>query len=101
MKGSHVYHDFTDEGIAEVLAEYLNPRFLQFYRFSEKEYKIGNVHRTSPRQNDCRAGEQLGQGGKAQSSQREKQIFVVGVPVRTVCRAGKILNPYFYFTSCS
>src|SRR3989304_2134430 len=25
VKGSHVYHDFTDEGIAEVLAEYLYP----------------------------------------------------------------------------
>jgi V/A-type H+/Na+-transporting ATPase subunit E len=30
MKGSHVYHDFTDEGIADVLAEYLNPRFYNF-----------------------------------------------------------------------
>ena len=29
-KGSHVSYDFTDEGIAEVLSEYLNPRFYKF-----------------------------------------------------------------------
>jgi V/A-type H+-transporting ATPase subunit E len=30
VKDSHVYYDFTDEGIAGVLAEYLNPRFYDF-----------------------------------------------------------------------
>lgn len=30
MKDNHVYYDFTDEGIADVLAEYLNPRFYNF-----------------------------------------------------------------------
>ncbi len=30
MKDSHVYYDFTDEAIADVLAEYLNPRFYDF-----------------------------------------------------------------------
>jgi len=30
MKGSHVSYDFTDEGIAEVLSEYLNPKFYKF-----------------------------------------------------------------------
>lgn len=30
VKDSHVYYDFTDEGIADVLAEYLNPRFYDF-----------------------------------------------------------------------
>jgi len=30
MKGGNVYYDFTDEGIADVLAEYLNPRFYDF-----------------------------------------------------------------------
>lgn len=30
MKGSHVYYDFTDKGIADILAEYLNPRFYNF-----------------------------------------------------------------------
>ena len=30
MKDNHVYYDFTDEGIANVLAEYLNPRFYNF-----------------------------------------------------------------------
>ncbi|ODS31989.1 MAG: V-type proton ATPase subunit E [Candidatus Scalindua rubra] len=30
IKGSHAYYDFTDEGIADALAEYLNPRFYDF-----------------------------------------------------------------------
>ena len=30
MKDRHVYYDFTDEAIADVLAEYLNPRFYDF-----------------------------------------------------------------------
>ncbi|MDR4503407.1 MAG: hypothetical protein MRK01_01270 [Candidatus Scalindua sp.] len=30
VKGSHVTYDFTDEGIADVLSEYLNPRFYAF-----------------------------------------------------------------------
>jgi V/A-type H+/Na+-transporting ATPase subunit E len=37
VKGSHVYHDFTDEGIADVLAEYLNPRFYNFIDSLKKE----------------------------------------------------------------
>ncbi|MEK6764821.1 MAG: hypothetical protein AABY49_01140 [Planctomycetota bacterium] len=39
VKGSHVYHDFTDEGIAEVLAEYLNPRFYNFLDSLKKSAK--------------------------------------------------------------
>jgi len=39
VKGSHVYHDFTDEGIAEVLAEYLNPRFYNFIDSLKKSVK--------------------------------------------------------------
>ncbi|MGR3302713.1 MAG: hypothetical protein ACUZ8I_09460 [Candidatus Scalindua sp.] len=39
MKGSHVYHDFTDEGIADVLAEYLNPRFYDFIDSLKKDTK--------------------------------------------------------------
>ena len=39
VKGSHVYHDFTDEGIAEVLAEYLNPRFYNFIDSLKKNVK--------------------------------------------------------------
>ncbi len=30
VKGSHVTYDFTDEGIADVLSEYLNPRLYPF-----------------------------------------------------------------------
>ena len=37
MKGSHVSYDFTDEGIAEVLSEYLNPRFYKFLDSLRKE----------------------------------------------------------------
>ncbi|MGR3175473.1 MAG: hypothetical protein ACUZ8N_12865 [Candidatus Scalindua sp.] len=37
MKDSHVYYDFTDEGIADVLAEYLNPRFYDFIDSLKKE----------------------------------------------------------------
>ena len=39
VKGSHVYHDFTDEGLAEVLAEYLNPRFYKFIDSLKKSVK--------------------------------------------------------------
>lgn len=39
MKGSHVYYDFTDEGIADVLAEYLNPRFYDFIDSLKKNAK--------------------------------------------------------------
>lgn len=30
LKDNHIYYDFTDESIAEVLAEYLNPKFHDF-----------------------------------------------------------------------
>ena len=39
MKDSHVYYDFTDEGIADVLAEYLNPRFYDFIDSLKKSAK--------------------------------------------------------------
>lgn len=39
VKGSHVYHDFTDEGIADVLAEYLNPRFYSIIDSLKKSAK--------------------------------------------------------------
>jgi len=39
IKGGHVYHDFTDEGIADVLAEYLNPRFYNFIDSLKKSAK--------------------------------------------------------------
>ena len=39
VKGSHVYHDFTDEGLAEVLAEYLNPSFYKFIDSLKKSVK--------------------------------------------------------------
>lgn len=39
VKGSHVYHDFTDEGIANVLAEYLNPGFYDFIDSLKKSAK--------------------------------------------------------------
>ena len=39
VKGGHVYHDFTDEGIAEVLAEYLNTRFYNFIDSLKKNVK--------------------------------------------------------------
>ena len=39
MKGSHIYNDFTDEGIADVLAEYLNPRFYNFIDSLKKSTK--------------------------------------------------------------
>ncbi|MFQ5686828.1 MAG: hypothetical protein ACE5GV_09225 [Candidatus Scalindua sp.] len=39
IKGGHVYYDFTDEGIAEVLAEYLNPRFYNFMDSLKKSAK--------------------------------------------------------------
>jgi hypothetical protein len=37
MKDSHVYYDFTDAGIADVLAEYLNPRFYDFIDSLKKD----------------------------------------------------------------
>ena len=37
MKGSHVYYDFTDEGITGVLAEYLNPRLYDFIDSLKKD----------------------------------------------------------------
>jgi V/A-type H+-transporting ATPase subunit E len=39
MKDNHVYYDFTDEGIADVLAEYLNPRFYNFIDSLKKDTK--------------------------------------------------------------
>ena len=39
MKDNHVYYDFTDEGIANVLAEYLNPRFYDFIESLVKDTK--------------------------------------------------------------
>ena len=36
-KNSHVYYDFTDEGITSVLAEYLNPRFYDFIDSLKKD----------------------------------------------------------------
>lgn len=39
MKNNHVYYDFTDEGIADVLAEYLNPRFYSFIDSLKKDTK--------------------------------------------------------------
>ena len=39
MKDNHVYYDFTDEGIADVLAEYLNPRFYNFIDSLNKDTK--------------------------------------------------------------
>ncbi|MBC8548570.1 MAG: hypothetical protein H8D23_02870 [Candidatus Brocadiales bacterium] len=37
MKGSHVYYDFTDDGITGVLAEYLNPRLYDFIDSLKKD----------------------------------------------------------------
>ena len=39
MKDNHVYYDFTDEGIANVLAEYLNPKFYNFIESLIKDIK--------------------------------------------------------------
>jgi len=48
MKDNHVYYDFTDEGIADVLAEYLNPRFYDFIDSLKKS--ASNVHRKAANQ---------------------------------------------------
>ncbi len=40
-KGDHIYYDFTDEGIAYFIAEYLNPRFYSLIDSVKKDRRRG------------------------------------------------------------